>query len=180
MFMTTALRNEHELQRFQKWDVNGDGVIDRSDYDAEARRIVEAFGETVSSERGRVVREALLAMYDRQARVAGVGPGEGMTQQQYLAANQKLMFNQGDAGFDELLRPAIAAIVDLCDRDRDGLVSRMELRSWLGSAVGLSDADSDATFDRIDTDGDGRLTVDELVMAVRDFHYGRLDIPLLG
>jgi Ca2+-binding EF-hand superfamily protein len=46
--------------------------------------------------------------------------------------------------------------------------------------VGLSDADSDAAFDRIDLDGDGSLTVDELVVAVREFHYGRLDIPLLG
>ena len=59
-------------------------------------------------------------------------------------------------------------------------MSKLELRRWLGPAVGLSNADSDATFDRIDLDGDGRLTVDELVIAVREFHYGRSDIRLLG
>ncbi|WP_410622987.1 hypothetical protein [Amycolatopsis sp. cmx-8-4] len=44
----------------------------------------------------------------------------------------------------------------------------------------MSDAGSDATSDRIDLEGDGRLTVDELVIAVREFHYGRSDIRLLG
>jgi hypothetical protein len=103
-----------------------------------------------------------------------------MNQEQYLAANRELMYDRGDSGFADLLRPTIAAIADLCDTDRDGYVSKAELRRWLGPAVGLGDADSDATFDRIDLDGDGRLTVDELVDAVREFHYGRLDIPLLG
>lgn len=178
--MTTALRTEHEVKRFEKWDANGDGVIDRTDYDAEARRIVEAFGETTTSDRGRAVRDALLAMYQRQAEAAGVGPNGAMNQDQYLAANRELMYDRGDSGFEDLLRPTIAAIADLCDTDRDGYVSKVELRRWLGPAVGLSDADSDATFDRIDLDGDGRLTVDELVIAVREFHYGRSDIRLLG
>ncbi|MET9231361.1 EF-hand domain-containing protein [Lentzea sp. NPDC003310] len=178
--MTSVVSRENDVRRFQKWDVNGDGVIDRSDYEAEARRIVEAFGESLNSGRGRAVMEALIELHRRQAEAAGVGPFGVMNQEQYLAANQELMFGRGDVGFDELLRPAISAIADLCDTDRDGFVSKVELRAWLGNAVGLSDADSDAAFDRIDLDGDGALTVDELVIAVREFHYGRLDIPLLG
>ncbi|MGW6446708.1 EF-hand domain-containing protein [Lentzea sp. NPDC055074] len=178
--MTSVTSHEIDVRRFQKWDVNGDGIIDRSDYEAEARRIVAAFGESLNSGRGRAVMEALIVLHRRQADAAGVGAGGAMNQQQYLAANQELMFGRGDSGFDELLRPAIAAIADLCDRDRDGLVSKVELRRWLGSAVGLSEADSDAAFDRIDLDGDGNLTVDELVIAVREYHYGRLDIALLG
>ncbi|MFD4670025.1 EF-hand domain-containing protein [Lentzea sp. NPDC058450] len=178
--MTTALSHENDVRRFRKWDANNDGVIDRSDYEAEARRIVEAFGERLESGRGRAVMEALIVLHSRQAEAAGVGPAGVMNQEQYLAANQRLMFGRGDQGFDDLLRPAIAAIADLCDTDRDGLVSKLELRQWLGNAVGLSVDDSDAAFDRIDLDGDGSLTVDELVIAVREFHYGRLDIPLLG
>ncbi|MFJ8966880.1 EF-hand domain-containing protein [Lentzea sp. NPDC102401] len=178
--MTTALSRENDVRRFQKWDADNDGIIDRSDYGAEARRIVGAFGESLNSGRGRAVMEALIVLHRRQADAAGVGLGGAMNQRQYLAANQELMFGRGDEGFDELLRPVIAAIADLCDTDRDGLVSKVELRRWLGNAVGLSDADSDAAFDRIDLDGDGTLTVDELVVAVREFHYGRLDIPLLG
>ncbi|GHH60099.1 hypothetical protein GCM10017774_84070 [Lentzea cavernae] len=180
MAMTSVVSHENDVRRFEKWDADGDGLIDRADYEAEARRIVAAFGESLNSGRGRAVMEALVELHRRQAEAAGVGPRGAMNQREYLAANQALMFGRGDEGFDELLRPAISAIADLCDTDRDGLVSRVELRRWLGSAVGLSDADSDAAFDRIDLDGDGALTVDELVIAVREFHYGRLDIPLLG
>ncbi|HEX7307560.1 EF-hand domain-containing protein [Lentzea sp.] len=178
--MTSVVSHENDVRRFEKWDADGDGFIGRGDYEAEARRIVAAFGETLNSGRGRAVMEALVVLHRRQAEAAGVGPGGAMTLEQYLAANQRLMFDRGDEGFDDLLRPTISAIADLCDTDRDGLVDKVELRRWLGSAVGLSDAASDAAFDRIDLDGDGVLTVDELVIAVREFHYGRLDISLLG
>lgn len=47
--MTTAVRNDRLKQRFQKWDVNGNGYIERSDYEAEAQRIIKALGETPSS-----------------------------------------------------------------------------------------------------------------------------------
>src|SRR3569833_3375709 len=117
--MTTALRTEHEIKRFEKWDANGDGVIDRTDYDAEARRIVDAFGETTTSDRGRAVRAALLAMYPRPAEAAGVGPNNAKNQEQYLAANRDLMYDHGDSGFTNQHRPTIAAIADLCDTDRN-------------------------------------------------------------
>jgi hypothetical protein len=75
------------LFRSETWtrrrgDVNGDGVIDRADYEAEARRIAEAFGETAGSARGRAVRDARPAMYRRQAEAAGAGPDGAMTREQ--------------------------------------------------------------------------------------------------
>ena len=35
-------------------------------------------------------------------------------------------------------------------------------------------------FDTIDENHDGQLSIDELAQAVRDYHAGLLDIPLLG
>jgi len=35
-------------------------------------------------------------------------------------------------------------------------------------------------FRQIDADGDGRLSVDELVQAIRAHHLGDIDMPLLG
>lgn len=110
--MTSVTSHEIDVRRFQKWDVNGDGIIDRSDYEAEARRIVAAFGESLNSGRGRAVMEALVDLHRRQAEAAGVGPRGVMNQREYLAANQELMFGRGDSGFDELLwRPSRRSLI---------------------------------------------------------------------
>ncbi|WHT22851.1 EF-hand domain-containing protein [Crossiella sp. CA-258035] len=177
--MTTAVKNERQIQRFKKWDVNGNGRIERSDYEAEAMRIIKAFGESPESPRGRAVRDAFIGMFEYQASEAGVGPNGALTQDQFLAVNEKLMFKDGDVGFSRLLRPTIRAIVDLCDTDGDGEVNPAEFKTWL-KAIGVSGADADSAFQAIDTSGNGSLSVDELVNAVRDFHYGTLDVPLLG
>lgn len=177
--MTTAVKNERQIQRFQKWDVNGNGRIERSDYEAEAMRIIKAFGVSPDVPQGKAVLDAFRGMFEYQATEAGVGPDGALTQEQFIAVNDKLMFKDGDVGFSRLLRPTIRAIVDLCDTDGDGEVSQTEFKKWM-KAIGVSGADADAAFSAIDRDGSGQLSVEELVNAVRDFHYGTLDVPLLG
>jgi hypothetical protein len=77
------------------------------------------------------------------------------------------------------VRPTISAIVTLLDKNGDHQISPTEFKGWL-QAVGVSDDDADASFAAIDANGNGYLTIDELVNAVRDFHRGTLDVPLLG
>ncbi|MGH3761625.1 EF-hand domain-containing protein [Actinophytocola sp.] len=175
--MTTAVRNDRLKQRFQKWDVNGNGYIERSDYEAEAQRILKAFGESVSSPKGRALIDAYLGMYDQMAR--HVGARQGVTENQFVQYVESQMFEQGDAGFNRVLRPTITAIVNLCDTDGDGQVSPSEFKRWLG-AVGVPVSEADSAFRKLDTSGDGHLSVEELIQAVRDFHAGTSDVSLLG
>jgi hypothetical protein len=53
------------------------------------------------------------------------------------------------------------------------------MHGWF-AAIGLEGEVADRAFRDLDTDGSGKLSVDELVDAVRDYHLGRNDIPLLG
>ncbi|MFD6811708.1 EF-hand domain-containing protein [Streptomyces anthocyanicus] len=46
--------------------------------------------------------------------------------------------------------------------------------------MGVSDVEPAQAFRQIDADGDGQLSVEELVQAVRAFHLGEIDVPLLG
>lgn len=177
--MTTATKNDRLKQRFQMWDVNGNGVIERSDFEEEAYRIIKAFGESPDSPRGRAVKDAFIGMFEYQAKEAGVGPHGRLTEEQFISVNERLMFQQGDAGFSRVLRPTIRAIVDLCDVDGDGLVNSAEFVTWL-KAIGVDESEADNAFRQIDTSGDGQLSVEELLAAVRDFHFGKIDVPLLG
>jgi Ca2+-binding EF-hand superfamily protein len=179
MVMSTAVKSDRLKKRFEKWDVNGNGRIEKSDYEAEAHRIIRAFDEDPSSPQARALIDAYISMYEFLATKAGVGANGAMTEDQFLGVVEAQVFAEGDAGFNRVVRPTVAAMVGLCDTDGDGEVSPSEFRKWL-EAIGVDASSAVESFRTIDTNGSGTLTVDELVAAVRAYHFGTLDVPLLG
>jgi Ca2+-binding EF-hand superfamily protein len=101
-----------------------------------------------------------------------------MSRDQFVEVATRDMIS-GEDGFAEVARPTLQATMDVLDTDGDGEISRSEMRRWL-DAVGVSAQDSDRVFDDLDADGSGTLSASEVVDAVRDYHLGRNDIPLLG
>jgi Ca2+-binding EF-hand superfamily protein len=177
--MTTAVKNDRLKKRFEKWDVNGNGKIEKSDFEAEATRIIGAFGEDPASPQARAVRDSFVAMYEYLASKAGAGPNGSLSEKQFTEVIEAQIFQEGDAGFDRVVRPTIAAIVGMCDTDGDGEVNQKEFAKWL-DAIGVEPSAAAPAFSAIDVNGSGKLTVDELVHAVRDYHLGKIDVPLLG
>jgi Ca2+-binding EF-hand superfamily protein len=170
---------ERLRQRFALYDTNGDGRIERGDLEAEARRIVEAFGEPENSPKAQALLQAYPHMWDYMLQQAGRDADQSLTVEQFVEIADAQMLSQGAVGFSTMLRPSIRAMVDLCDVDGDGQVDPQEFRKWLG-AIGSDRIDPDEAFRQVDTDGSGRLSVDELVAAVGKYHAGELDAPLLG
>ncbi|WP_433259862.1 EF-hand domain-containing protein [Actinosynnema sp. CS-041913] len=177
--MTTAVKNERLDKRFDKWDIDGDGLIEKANLEGEARRILTAFDETATSPRGHAVLEAFRDMYEHLAERAGVGAGGSLDRQQFLDVIEAEVFQGGDAGFGRVVRPTIQAILDLCDTDGDGEINRAEFTRWL-DAVGVDRSQADSAFRAMDLNGNGTLTVEELVAAVKAYHFGTLDVELLG
>ena len=177
--MTTTVQDSRLKRRFELWDTNHDGAIDKSDWEGEARRILKAFGEPDTSPKARTLMDAYLGMWTHLAELAGVGPHGAVTVDQFIEVSERELVLGGDAGFDRSLRPTIEAVVNLCDTDSDGEVNPLEFRRWM-KAVGVSDADADTAFKMIDKNRNGQLTVEEIIIAVRDYHAGKHDIPLLG
>ncbi|MER7858759.1 EF-hand domain-containing protein [Amycolatopsis japonica] len=177
--MTTAIKNDRLQKRFQKWDVNGNGRIEKSDFEAEAERIINAFGEDQTSPQARAVKDSFVTMFEFLADKAGVGPNGSLNERQFTEVIEAQIFQEGDAGFARVVRPTISAIVGLCDTDGDGEVDLREFAKWL-EAIGVEASAVAPAFRAIDVNGNGKLTVDELVHAVRDYHLGKSDVPLLG
>lgn len=174
-----ATSDDRLEQRFRLWDVDNDGRIERSDFEAEATRIVQAFGEDANSPRGYGLMQSYLNMYDFLAAKAGVGP-EGLGLDQFRAVVQAEMLDQGNAGFARVLRPTITAIVQLCDVTGDGEINQAEFGRWLNAIGGDAGTNPAEAFRRIDTSGNGTLSVEELVEAVKQYHFGVSDTALLG
>ncbi|MEU2942383.1 EF-hand domain-containing protein [Nocardiopsis alba] len=174
--MTTATKAENRLEeRFRLWDHDGNGIIERSDFVAEAEGILERLG-AAGTPKGDALRDSYLAMFDLLAEAAGT---DRMSQDKFVEVAEQEVVSKGDAGFKRVVEPTIQAIVDVLDTDGDGEVSPSEMEKWF-AAIGLSGAQADDAFRQIDVDGSGDLSTAELVAAVRDYHLGKNDIPLLG
>ena len=174
--MTTATKADSRLeQRFRLWDSNGNGVIERSDFETEADGIISRLGAEGTA-KGNALRQAYLSMFERLAEAAGT---QQMNREQFVAVAEQEIISKGDAGFASVVQPTIQAIVDVLDTDGDGEIDPGEMTKWF-DAIGLSGAAAAQAFSEMDTDGSGKLSTAELVNAVRDYHLGRNDIPLLG
>ncbi|AXE83687.1 MULTISPECIES: EF-hand domain-containing protein [unclassified Streptomyces] len=176
--MTTSVQEQRLRRRFDMWDKNGDGTIERSDWADEAQRILASFGESESSPKGRALTDAYLGMWDHLAGQAGIGPDGTLSFGEFAAVAAKQVLERGQDGFDEVLRPTIGAIANLCDTDGDGQVSPQEFQRWM-HAIGSDEATAQTAFELIDSDGDGQLSVEELIAAVHRYHSGDLDFALL-
>jgi Ca2+-binding EF-hand superfamily protein len=176
--VSTSVQEQRLRRRFDMWDKNGDGTIDRSDWANEAKRILLSFGENESSPKGRALTEAYLGMWEYVAGQAGVGRDGALDFDEFKGVATEQMLERGQSGFDRVLRPTISAIADLCDTDGDGQVSPPEFRRWI-HAIGSDESTADTAFKLIDTDGDGQLSVEELIAAVHRYHSGELEFSLL-
>jgi Ca2+-binding EF-hand superfamily protein len=179
--MTTATTHASERikQRFKLYDVDRNGTIERSDLEAEAKRIIKAFGETENSTKGRATREAYLGLWEFMADKTGVGSRGSVTLEQFTDFTQQHVLSQGAAGYARVLKPAIAAMVELADTNDDGKLNPTEFTRCL-DAIGVDRSSADESFRKMDANRDGYLDTDELVNAMREYHEGRLDVPLLG
>ncbi|MGW2161035.1 EF-hand domain-containing protein [Nonomuraea sp. NPDC001699] len=162
-------------ERFRLWDNDGSGAIERSDFENEADGIIEGLG-VQGTPQAQQLKQAYLAMFDH---LAGAVGASRLDQEQFVRAAEQEIISRGDAGFAQVVRPTIQAIVNVLDRDDDGEVDSSEMAKWF-AAIGLDGHVADEAFRQMDTDGTGRLSVSELVDAVRDYHLGKNDIPLLG
>jgi Ca2+-binding EF-hand superfamily protein len=169
---------ERLRQYFESLDVDADGHLEWEEWEAPARRILEAVGEPGTSPRAQAVVTSYQKMWDYLSGKAGTVTG-GFTLGQFERAVDSHVVNPDDADFSDLLRDAISAVAELFDRDAKGAVTPEGFANWL-RAVGADASKAQETFRQIDMDDDGDLTVDELMQAVRDYHTGKLGVSILG
>lgn len=176
--MATVQEERLEL-RFKLWDNDGDGDVDRSDWDAEAKQILANLGESEASPKGKAVLDAYIGMWEYLAEKSGVGADGALSLDEFKAVIEGEVLSNGNAGFANVVRPTIQAIVSLLDTSGDGQISPAEFGHWL-AAIGVDASEAEDAFNAIDANGNGFLSVDELVNAVRDYHAGTSDVALLG
>jgi Ca2+-binding EF-hand superfamily protein len=173
-----SANHERLREHFESLDVDADGHIELAEWEAPARRILEALGESDTSPKARAVLSSYEKMWNYLAGHAGPDTSR-LSLGEFEHAVDSHVVNSDDVDFNNALRDAIGAIAGLVDRDAKGAVTPEGFTSWL-RAVGADASKARETFRRIDDDDDDDLTVDELMQAARDYHAGKLEVSVLG
>uniref|UniRef100_A0AAU2JPW4 EF-hand domain-containing protein n=1 Tax=Streptomyces sp. NBC_00049 TaxID=2903617 RepID=A0AAU2JPW4_9ACTN len=170
--MTNDLLDRKLERAFAHLDADRSGVIDADDIIALGSRLLSALAEPATSPKATLVMGGLADFWqdlfteldmDRDGKVTPEEYKEGMTR----------LYAQGGPAYDRSFRPMVQAILTIVDTDGDGRISPQEFhKAQEAFDTQLNPADAEALFRRIDADGDGTLTVDELLVAVREYYTG--------
>ncbi|MEV4890589.1 EF-hand domain-containing protein [Nonomuraea sp. NPDC055795] len=153
---------------FGHGDVNGDGVLERADCVALGARLAAYLDEPFDSPKALALFESfgtfwtrLIAEFDED--------GAGALSPQEFRKGMRGAWVEDPGGFEAAFRPAATALWRLCDKDDDGFV-RAEEFARFHKAFGTSAGNSRISFERLDRDSDGNLSVDELIEAWREYY----------
>ncbi|GAB3450661.1 EF-hand domain-containing protein [Actinophytocola sediminis] len=146
---------------FTAMDVNGDGYLERADFDALADRWVSIRGKT----RADRLREIMVGWWTVLHAASDQNRDEKVTLGEVLATVENL------GTMLDLVAATATSMFEAVDQDGDGQVSAEEygrmIHAWTGD-----DAPTEAGFARLDLDGDGVLSKAEFIRHWVEFWAG--------
>jgi Ca2+-binding EF-hand superfamily protein len=163
--MLTEFQRRKLTHLFGMSDADKDGVVERADY----ARIADNFARTNGVELGTPgherVRAAYLGFWNNLQQLADGDHDGKVTLAEYLAAYEHLLVAR------EPIVGIAQAIIALVDADRDGRIVEGEYVALL-RAYDIAEDGAREAFRRLDRDGDGAVTADELLADAEEFFYG--------
>lgn len=170
--MTNDLLDRKLERAFNHLDADGSGVIDADDIIALGSRLLTALAEPATSPKATLVMSGLADFWQDLFTELDIDRDGQVTPEEYKAGMTRL-YAQGGPAYDRSFRPMMKAILTIVDTDGDERISPEEFhRAQAVFNPDLGPEAAEAAFRRIDRNGDGQLTVDELLDAVRDYYTG--------
>lgn len=150
--------------RFMLFDVDGNGYLERDDYESLAHRLAEGFGVPMSSPKGQAVLDGSLALWHELLRCTDADGDQRISPEEFRFAVRAGALRDRE-GLDAAIVPAARAVLDLCDADGDGELDRDDLTRLL-TLCGLPAGQAGEIFTELDADGSGSLSLGELTGAL--------------
>lgn len=149
--------------RFAAFDQDGNGYIDRADFNAAAARLLTEFGTTARCDKGQALYSGAEAFWQGMAGIADVDGDQRVTREEFVGGAVKRLRDNPER-FAEIARPFLRAAIAVADPDNDGdaAVSAME------RALRVLGASPDAAAfaaQSLDVDRDGRIAEADAVAA---------------
>ncbi|MFI5887780.1 patatin-like phospholipase family protein [Streptomyces sp. NPDC051554] len=159
-----VLRKLHTY--FLLYDRDRDGVVSEADFAGAAERITAAFHHPGGGSKAAHLRDAFGTYWQHMCDAADVRSDSCMDRTTFTNALSSLTADP--QSYEANLLPAVAAILTTADMDGDGVLGPDEIRRLLRT-IGVSEGDDVVVARRLDTNGDGIISLDELSEAFQDY-----------
>ena len=157
-------------RRFRTYDLDGDGVIERRDFQGAAEAMAAEFNQTADSAARERLTSLCLGLWEHLAAVTDHDGDGRISEAEYKAAFHAGLLETPES-FDAGYVPFLQAIMDIADTDGDGRLTCEEHVRWTGALMNLPAADAREIARRLDIDGDGLIERDDLLAAIRAYYF---------
>ncbi|MEY2245213.1 EF-hand domain-containing protein [Streptomyces sp. SAS_267] len=147
--------------RFAGFDQDGNGYIDREDFNAATKAVLAEFGTPARSDRGQALYIGAEAFWQGMAGIADRDGDQRITREEFVSGAVKRLRDNPDR-FAEIARPFLHAALAVADTDGDGAATVEETTRVL-RALGVGDAIAATVAAALDADTDGRIGETEIV-----------------
>lgn len=163
--MLTDLQTKKLTRYFEVYDINDDGVIQASDFERIVENVRLLHG--VEGNGPDALRDAYMALWDRLRAGSDRDGSRGVDLDEWLGYWQLALEN--DARYEEEVQRITDRLLHVFDLDEDRTIGPNEFADFYG-VFGLSVSLAETVFTELDTNGDGRITRDELLEVSRQFY----------
>ncbi|MEU9189539.1 EF-hand domain-containing protein [Streptomyces sp. NPDC048484] len=147
--------------RFATFDQDGNGYIDREDFNAATKALLAEFGTTARCDKGQALYIGAEAFWQGMAGIADRDGDQRITREEFVNGAVKRLRDNPDR-FAEIARPFLDAALAIADGDGDGSVTVDETARIL-KALGVSEGTAATAAGALDADTDGLVTEPEIV-----------------
>ncbi|WP_037669965.1 EF-hand domain-containing protein [Streptomyces griseus] len=149
--------------RFATFDQDGNGYIDREDFNVAAKALLVEFGTTARSDKGQALYAGAEAFWQGMAGIADRDGDQRINRDEFVNGALKRLRDNPER-FAEIARPFLHAALDIADTDGDGSATVADTARVL-ALLGVPEDAARTAAAALDADGDGKVGEAEIVPA---------------
>ena len=166
--MLTELQKLKLTAMFNYYDLDGDGVLEKADYEEFARRTCEALGFAPGSPEYDQVYAANVDAWENETLQRFDKDGDGrVSLEEHLEAHEALLSDK--ELFNQIVMRDSEGLLGLWDQDGDGKLSSQEYAKALW-CYGVEKEAAREAFQHLDRNGSGYLSIEEILKALEEFY----------
>lgn len=164
--MLTEFQKQKLPRLFALHDLDRDGVLTRADFEEYTRGIASTRGWGPESAEYRELLAGFLTFWEGLAQTANARGADRVTLTEWLDYWDRILETPGM--YDQIVERIGRMVFTILDQDGDGSVTAEEYAAQYRHGA-LDVEEAAAAFARLDLDGDGRLSVDEIMQLAEQF-----------